>query len=79
MDHLTCPVSWTLLQDHVGRLEATLLDAAYSLMRHPRAAGSPKDDQLTLPLRHGGVWVPAHDPPGGSSRPTVSGSPGAGG
>jgi hypothetical protein len=50
MDHLT--VSSTLLK-------ATLLDAAYSLMQRPCAAGSPeedpKDDQLALPLRHGGV------------------------
>jgi hypothetical protein len=42
MDHLTCTVSWTLLQDHVGRLKATLLDAAYSLIDRPRAAGSPE-------------------------------------
>jgi hypothetical protein len=54
MDHLSRNVSWPLFQDQVGRLENTLLDAAYSLMHRPRAAGSPEDDQLALPLRHGG-------------------------
>jgi hypothetical protein len=55
MDHLLRTVSWPLLQDHVSRLENTLLDAAYTLMHRPRAAGSPEDDQLALPLRHGGL------------------------
>jgi hypothetical protein len=50
MDHLSRTVSWPLLQDHVGRLENALSDAAYSLMHRPRAAGSPEDDQLALPL-----------------------------
>jgi hypothetical protein len=54
MDHLSRTVSWPLLQDHVRRLENALLDDAYSLMHRPRAAGSPEDDQLALPLRHGG-------------------------
>jgi hypothetical protein len=53
MDYPTRTVSWTLLQDQVGRLEATLLDAAYTLIHRPRAAGSPEDDQLALPLRQG--------------------------
>jgi hypothetical protein len=54
MDHLSHTVSWPLLQAHVGRLENTLLGAAYTLMHRPRAAGSPEDDQLALPPRHGG-------------------------
>jgi hypothetical protein len=62
LDCLTCTVSWPLLQDHVYRLETTLLDAAYSLMHRPCAAGSPEDDQLALPLCHGGSgfrrWPP---------------------
>jgi hypothetical protein len=54
MDHLSRTVSCPLLQDHIGRLDNTLLDAAYSLMHRPRAAGSPEDGQLALPLQHGG-------------------------
>jgi hypothetical protein len=57
MDHLTRTVSWILLQDHVSRLEATLLDVAYSLMHRPHGAGSPEDDQLALTLRHGGFGL----------------------
>jgi hypothetical protein len=44
MDHLSRTVSWPLLQDHAGRLENALFNAAYSLMHRPRAAGSPEDD-----------------------------------
>jgi hypothetical protein len=53
MDHLSHTVSRPLLHDHVSRLENALLDASYSLMHRPHAAGSPEDDQLALPLRHG--------------------------
>jgi hypothetical protein len=54
VDHLTLTVSWTLLQDHVDRLQATLVDAEYSPMHRPPAEGSPENDQLALPLHHGG-------------------------
>jgi hypothetical protein len=54
MDHLSRTVSWPLLQDHVGWLENALLDAAYSVMHRMRAAGSPEDGQLALPLQYRG-------------------------
>jgi hypothetical protein len=54
MDHLMLTVSWALLQDHADRLEDTLVEAEYSLMHRPPAEGSPEDDQLALPLHHGG-------------------------
>jgi hypothetical protein len=55
MDHLSHTMSRPLLHDHVCRLENSLLYAAYYLMHRPCAAGSPEEDQLALPLRHGGL------------------------
>jgi hypothetical protein len=79
MDHLLRTVSWPLLQDHVGRLENTLMDAAYTLMHRTRAAGSPGGRPTRPAAASRRIWLPAHDCQRGRSRPTVSGSPDAGG
>jgi hypothetical protein len=52
--------------EHVGlavvRAESNAVDCAFTIMAQARIEGPPPTDQLTLPLRHGGLGL-AHTSP----------------
>jgi hypothetical protein len=61
VEHLPQGCSWEHVGQAVGRAESEAVDCAFAITAQARLDG-PTIDQLTLPLRHGGLGL-AHTGP----------------